>query len=160
MPPETFRALILEQDARRQTTAEIRNLRREDLPDGEVLPIVEEDYAALPDGLPRICGYEAKWMPDSPYWNLKSVPANLPQHTERQVVEYCLKLMERLDCRDYVRFDWRLNAEGEPKLLEVNPNPGWCWDGHLAKMAQLNNQSYTEMLAAILRAVEERLSFI
>ena len=56
-----------------------------------------------------------------------------------------------------LRFDWRLNAEGEPKLLEVNPNPGWCWDGHLAKMAQLINLSYTDMLALILRAVEDRL---
>jgi len=123
-----------------------------------VLPIVEEDYGVLPEGLPRICGYEAKWQPDSPYWNLRSVPANLPQHTERQIVEYCLKLMERLDCRDYTRFDWRLNAEGEPKLLEVNPNPGWCWDGHLAKMAQLANTSYAEMLVSILHSVEERLS--
>ena len=26
-----------------------------------VLPIIEEDYSALPDGLPQICGYEAKW---------------------------------------------------------------------------------------------------
>ncbi len=31
-----------------------------------VLPIIEEDYSALPPGLPRICGYEAKWLPESP----------------------------------------------------------------------------------------------
>ena len=121
------------------------------------LPIIEEDYSALPPELPRVCGYEAKWLPDSPYWNIKSVPANLPEATEKYVIECCLKLFERLDCRDYCRFDWRLDSKGNPKLLEVNPNPGWCWDGHLAKMAKLAGLSYSDMLGAIIRAAEERL---
>jgi D-alanine-D-alanine ligase len=125
--------------------------------DYKVLPIIEEDYSALPPKLPRICGYEAKWLPESPYWNIKSVPANLPEDTEKFIVECCLKLFERLECRDYCRFDWRLNSEGEPKLLEVNPNPGWCWDGHLAKMAKIAGTSYAEMLRAILEAAECRL---
>jgi D-alanine-D-alanine ligase len=122
-----------------------------------VLPIIEEDYSALPPELPRVCGYEAKWLPDSPYWKIKSVPANLPEATEKYVTECCLKLFERLECRDYCRFDWRLDAKGNPKLLEVNPNPGWCWDGHLAKMSKLAGISYSEMLGAIIRAAETRL---
>jgi D-alanine-D-alanine ligase len=125
-----------------------------------VLPAIEEDYSALPPELPKICGYEAKWLPDSPYWNLKSVPANLPENVEKLITECCLKLFERLDCRDYCRFDWRLDSKGNPKILEVNPNPGWCWDGHLAKMSNLAGMSYAEMLGAILRAAEERLSIL
>jgi len=122
-----------------------------------VLPIIEEDYSSLPEELPRICGYEAKWVPDSPYWNIKSIPADLSIETEKSIIEWCLKLFERLGCRDYARFDWRLDAKGNPKLLEVNPNPGWCWDGHLAKMAKIAGLSYNKMLEAILRAAEERL---
>ena len=122
-----------------------------------VLPVSEEDYSAVPDHLPRICGYEAKWRPDSPYWKVKSVPAYLPEDVEKSVVEWCLSLFERLECRDYSRFDWRLDGEGNPKLLEVNPNPGWCWDGHLAKMAGFAAISYREMLEAILSAAENRL---
>jgi D-alanine-D-alanine ligase len=122
-----------------------------------VLPIIEEDYSALPPELPRICGYEAKWLPDSPYWNIKSIPANLPDETEKLIIECCLKLFERLECRDYARFDWRLDSQGNPKLLEANPNPGWCWDGHLAKMANLAGMSYSQVLGAILHAAEERL---
>jgi D-alanine-D-alanine ligase len=125
--------------------------------DYTVLPIIEEDYSSLPPELPRICGYEAKWMPDSPYWNIKSVPASLPENTEKIIVECCLHLFERFECRDYCRFDWRLDAEGNPKLLEVNPNPGWCWDGHLAKMAKIAGISYSEMLKMILKAAERRL---
>jgi D-alanine-D-alanine ligase len=68
-----------------------------------------------------------------------------------------MKLFKRLECRDYSRFDWRLDAEGNPKLLEVNPNPGWCWDGHLAKMAKYADISYSNMLQMILQASEQRL---
>jgi D-alanine-D-alanine ligase len=123
-----------------------------------VLPIIEEDYSLLPPELPKICGYEAKWLPDSPYWKLKSIPALLPESVEKFVIECCLKLFERLECRDYCRFDWRLDAAGEPHLLEVNPNPGWCWDGHMAKMAKIAGMSYSEMLGAVLRAAEDRFA--
>lgn len=122
-----------------------------------VLPISEEDYSALPPELPKICGYEAKWLPDSPYWNIKSRTADLADETEKIIVECSLKLFERLECRDYARFDWRLDADGDPKLLEVNPNPGWCWDGHLAKMAKTAGMSYVDMLTAILKAAKQRL---
>ncbi|MFC1725755.1 methyltransferase domain-containing protein [candidate division KSB1 bacterium] len=124
----------------------------------KVLPIIQEDYSMLPDDLPKICGYEAKWQPDSPYWQIKSIPADLPDDVEKALVEYCIKLSERLECRDYTRFDWRLDSNGNPRLLEVNPNPGWCWDGHLAKMAKLANMSYTEMLQAILQSAEQRFN--
>nr|WP_096896445.1 hypothetical protein [Candidatus Scalindua japonica] len=76
---------------------------------------------------------------------MDSVPANLPEETERFLVASCIKLFERLECRDYARFDWRLDANRTPRLLEANPNPGWCWDGHLAKMAKFAGISYGEM---------------
>lgn len=125
-------------------------------PSCNVLPITEEDYSAVPKELPRICGYEAKWIPESPYWNIKSVPADLPEKTRMEIVKCCLALFSRLGCRDYARFDWRLDAEGNPRLLEVNPNPGWCWDGHLAKMAAYAEISYPGMLASIIEAAKER----
>lgn len=125
--------------------------------DYTILPVLMEDYSKLPPELPRICGYEAKWKPDSPYWtSIKSVPANLDEPTEKLIVECCLKLFERLECRDYARFDWRLDKDGQPKLLEVNPNPGWCWDGHLAKMAAFSDISYPQMLEMILNTAIKR----
>jgi len=122
-----------------------------------ILPITEEDYSAIPEKLPKICGYEAKWQPESIYWNIKSVPAHLHNETREFIIDCCLRLYERLECRDYCRFDWRLDANGNPKLLEVNPNPGWCWDGHLAKMANHEGKSYSQLLEAIFDAVEKRL---
>ena len=123
-----------------------------------VLPITEEDYSLVPEGLPRVCGYEAKWLPDSPYWNIKSIQAELPEDVKNFVTDCCVKLFERLECRDYARFDWRLDSKGNPKLLEVNPNPGWCWDGHLAKISNFAGMSYSEMLGAILNAADQRMN--
>lgn len=123
-----------------------------------VLPIGEEDYSELPQDLPKICAYEAKWDPASPYSKVKTISAHLPEYTARLIIEFSTKLFERLDCKDYSRFDWRLDNFGNPKLLEVNPNPGWCWDGHLAKMAQFSNISYPKMLEMILKESEKRLN--
>jgi D-alanine-D-alanine ligase len=125
----------------------------------QVLPIIEEDYAAIPSHLPRICGYEAKWDPLSVYFQgIHSVVADLPAETSGFLTASCIRLFERLGCRDYARFDWRLDDTGTPRLLEVNPNPGWCWDGHLARMAEFAGMDYRAMLREILRACEERLA--
>lgn len=123
-----------------------------------ILPIIEEDYSALPDDLPKICGYEAKWNHDSPYFQyLKSKHAQLPDGIENLIVYCSRRLFQRLQCRDYARFDWRLDSQGNPKLLEANPNPGWCWDGHLAKMSAIAGLDYASMLRMILRAAEDRI---
>jgi D-alanine-D-alanine ligase len=122
------------------------------------LPIIEEDYSGLPDDLPRICGYEAKWDTESVYFrNVRSIPADLPSTTVEFLHASCIKLFERLECRDYARFDWRLDHNGTPRLLEVNPNPGWCWDGHLARMAELSGLPYKDMLREIVAACDERV---
>lgn len=124
-----------------------------------ILPIIEEDYSLLPGELPKICGYEAKWLQESPYFKLlRSVEARLDQRIKKQIIAWSLRLSERLDCRDYVRFDWRLDAQGTPRLLEINPNPGWCWDGHLAKMAGFKGLEYSSMLQSILESTEQRIN--
>jgi D-alanine-D-alanine ligase len=123
-----------------------------------VLPIIEEDYSALPSDLPKVCGYEAKWIPDSPYWKIRSIIADIPKEMEEFIIDCSLKMISRLECRDYTRLDWRMDAAGNPKLLEVNPNPGWCWDGHLAKMAALAGISYSEMIGSILKSADERIT--
>lgn len=125
------------------------------------LPILEVDYSKLDPKLPKILGYESKWEPDSPYWTqLRYVEANLPELTQQQLVEHSTRLFERLGCRDYARFDFRADAKGEIKLLEVNPNPGWCWDGKVNIMAGFAGIRYSELLGQILAAAVERYNIV
>jgi len=91
-----------------------------------VLPILEVDYSGLV-GVPPILCHESKWHPDSPYWtDIKYRPADLKQGHAERLIAQSAQLFGRLGCRDYARFDYRADGDGHIKLLEVNPNPGWC----------------------------------
>ncbi len=123
----------------------------------EVLPLLEVDYSKLPAELPKILGYESKWQPDSPYWtHISYQQAEVDEAEARYLIDTSMILFQRLKCRDYARFDFRMNLKGEIKLLEVNPNPGWCWDGKMALMANFAGISYQELLEKVLKAAIER----
>jgi len=125
----------------------------------EVLPILEVDYSQLAPQLPKILSYESKWDPDSPYWNdIRYKEAALDDETHRKLIHFSSILFERLECRDYARFDYRTDSEGRIKLLEVNPNPGWCWDGKLNLMAGFAGLEYWQLLEMIIHASKERIS--
>jgi D-alanine-D-alanine ligase len=125
------------------------------------LPILEVDFSKLDPKLPKILGYESKWEPDSAYWTqVRYQEAELSEVQQQQMIEHSARLFERLGCRDYARFDFRADAKGEIKLLEVNPNPGWCWDGKVNLMAGFAGMRYSELLGQILAAAVERLSIV
>jgi len=67
-------------------------------------------------------------------------------------------LFERLGRADYARFDFRADANGEIKLLEVNPDAGWCWDGKLNLMAGFQGLRYADFLRQLLDAAQTRLA--
>ncbi len=122
-----------------------------------VLPILEVDYSGLETSLPQILGYESKWDPQSPYWSqIKYKEASLSDDTLRIITDHSLLLFERLDCRDYARIDFRADSDGLIKLLEVNPNPGWCWDGKLNFMAGFAGLSYADLIRMIIEAAQDR----
>jgi len=126
----------------------------------QALPLLEVDFSRLDPELPRILGYESKWEPDSPYWSEISYrEASLPDHEQAMLVDGAIRLFERLSRRDYARFDFRRGADGVLRLLEVNPNPGWCWDGKMNLMAAFGGQRYDELLERILIVASERYGF-
>jgi D-alanine-D-alanine ligase len=72
-----------------------------------------------------IYSYDAKWTPTSPE-HLTSplrVGAKVKPEWHDRIVEFARQAYRLLGCRDYARVDFRLTDEGEPFILEVNPNP-------------------------------------
>ena len=74
------------------------------------------------------------------------------------MADHSLRLFEYLECRDYARFDFRTDSNGVIKLLEVNPNPGWCWDGKMNYMAGFAGLTYADMLRMVIESAQERYS--
>ena len=91
-----------------------------------VLPIVEILLEKLPSGASPIYSYEAKWIWDVPEKPLDifQCPADVPDGLEKEIRETAAKTFKVLNCRDLCRMDMRLDIEGKPRVLEVNPLPG------------------------------------
>ncbi|EGF84449.1 hypothetical protein BATDEDRAFT_34316 [Batrachochytrium dendrobatidis JAM81] len=131
-------------------------------------PTLKVDYSKIVEKqLEPILGYESKWDPSSPYWSdISYVAANLSAEVDNDLRKACVVLWKRFGCRDYARFDFRSDVGtgdnkdglgGTIKLLEVNPNPGWCWDGKLAYMAKLDGIEYKDMLRMIIQVSWTRI---
>jgi D-alanine-D-alanine ligase len=123
-----------------------------------ILPLLEVDYSRLDPRLPHILSYESKCDPQSLYWRqITYREAHIDEHARQRLIDYARLLFKRLGCRDYARFDFRADANGHSKLLDVNPNPAWCWDGKLNVMAAFAGYSYAELLRLLVAAAQKRI---
>jgi len=121
-----------------------------------VLPIVEICLERLPRGASLIYSYEAKWVWDTPENPLEifECPARIPSDLKREIEETAIKAFKVLNCRDVCRIDMRLDGEGVPRVLEVNPLPGLIPDpkAHscLPEAARAAGFTYDELICTIL----------
>lgn len=122
-----------------------------------VLTPAEIDYSQLDPGLPPVFTYDAKFDPTSPYWQqVRHRRAEMDETTYAQLVEHCTRLFRRLQLRDLARFDFRAGPDGQPRLLDVNPNPTWYADSRIAMMAEWAGYSYADVLRMILESAVAR----
>ena len=121
-----------------------------------VLPIVEILLEKLPSGASPIYSYEAKWIWDVPEKPLDifNCPANIPDELEKEIRKTAIKTFKVLNCRDLCRMDVRLNKNGEPCILEVNPLPGLIPDpdAHscLPEAASEAGFTYEQLICTVL----------
>jgi D-alanine-D-alanine ligase len=118
-----------------------------------MLPLTEIDFGALPPDHWPLVTYEAKWEPGSAadLGTTPVCPARLAPEVARTVAAAGLAAWRTLEGRGYGRVDLRLDDEGRPWILEVNPNPDLSPAAGLARMAAAGGWGYRELVAAILR---------
>ena len=116
------------------------------------LPISEMDFSGMPDHLHKIISYQAKWDPyHQAFHTTKSVcPAKLEPEIEAKVKEIAVAAFQLLGCRDYARVDMRLDSEGRPFVLEVNPNPDLTQGVAFMESSQAAGMSFAETLGRIV----------
>ncbi|CAN5200181.1 N/A [soil metagenome] len=132
-------------------------------PSTYVLPIVGLNFRALPDGALPIYGFEAKWLWDSPEdpLDIFECPARIDDTLRAEIESVALSAYHALGCRDWSRIDVRLDGDGRPNVVEVNPLPGILPDPRnnscLPKAARAAGLNYDELIAAALVAAAARL---
>ena len=122
-----------------------------------VLPLSEIVYS-LPSGMPRILSFDAKWEPDSLYFQGTKVvcPAQIPARERERIAEMALAVFRLLGCQGYARVDMRLDNEGRPKVLEVNPNPDISPGSGAARQAEAAGMTYAQFVEKIVQLALEK----
>lgn len=124
-----------------------------------VLPPLEIDFSNLDPELPRILTYSSKVDPASPYWRKVQFVQARSEAAIQRMTRHAGVLFERLECRDYARMDFRSDAQGEPRLMDVNAHPMWGATSMLPTMAGYAGQSYPDFLQSIIQAAIPRWDF-
>lgn len=94
--------------------------------------------------------YEAKYTPGLTEYIL---PPEITAETYERAKMTALSAHIALGCRGATRVDLRLNAEGEPYVLEVNTIPGMTETSLLPKIAGLAGFDFPGLIEEILRGV-------
>ena len=95
-------------------------------PGPHILPPAEIDFSAFPEGKPRIVGYAAKW--EERAFEFMNTPRTFEFRPDDAPLLDWLRSLA-LECwrlfglRGYARVDFRVDAAGQPWILEINANP-------------------------------------
>ncbi|MFA3782521.1 ATP-grasp domain-containing protein [Melioribacteraceae bacterium 4301-Me] len=125
----------------------------------QVLPISEIIFDGLPENLPRIVTYEAKWSENSTYFkHTKPIcPAKLDDKIKSKLEKIAIESFNAMECRDYARIDIRLDKKGIPYVIEVNPNPDISPDSGFVRSAATAGYSYDKLLYTIIMLALKRI---
>jgi D-alanine-D-alanine ligase len=115
------------------------------------LPLAEIDFATMPPGSWPILTYAAKWDAGSPedVGSVPHCPANVSQKVGDRLVRIAEAAWRAMEGKGYGRVDLRLDEQGRPWVLEVNPNPDLNDTAGLSRMAQAVGWSYAELVRRI-----------
>jgi D-alanine-D-alanine ligase len=121
------------------------------LPEPRPLSVAEVVHSPAPGNWP-ILSYDAKWDIGSAEDLASPIrcPAEIDGDLAARLGRLAISAFRATGCRDYTRVDFRLNAEGEPMILEVNPNPDLGPTAGWARALRASGRDYAETLVALV----------
>lgn len=116
-----------------------------------VLPIAEIDFARMPRGMWPIVTYRSKWDvgSDEDLGSVPRCPADLPARVGAEARRIAAAAWKQVGGHGYARVDMRVDANGQPWILEVNSNPDIAPDAGLARMARTAGIEYGALVRTI-----------
>lgn len=134
--------------------------------DARVLPAIEIRYDKYPEGVVPLYSYEAKWILDTKEnkFDVFDCPARVDGELEKKINKVCLDTYRVLKCRDWSRIDLRLDKNGEPNIIEINPLPGIIPDPNenssFPKAARAAGIEYNDMINSVLASAIKRYNLL
>ena len=134
--------------------------------DTKVLPAIEMRYDKYPEGIAPLYSYEAKWILDTKEneFDVFDCPANITRELEQKINKVCTDTYRVLKCRDWSRIDLRLDKNGEPNIIEINPLPGIIPDPNenssFPKAARAAGIEYDDMINHVLASAVKRYNLL
>jgi D-alanine-D-alanine ligase len=124
-------------------------------PQPRVLPLAEIVFAPPGPGRWPIVTYEAKWVADSQDDRATRpvCPAEADPALAERLRELALQAFRLFGCRHYARCDFRVDPQGKPYLLEVNPNPDIHPEAGLARALGVAGISHPAFISGLATAV-------
>lgn len=118
-----------------------------------ILPLFEVDFSALPPERAKVVTFDAKWSNDSEdYLCTPTRPVHdLGPAVIARIEAVGRAAFEALEVRDYGRVDIRLDAQGTPYVIDVNPNCDVSAAAGFAKAAAAAGLSYETFIGHITR---------
>jgi len=84
-------------------------------------------------------------------------PAQLSTETLQEITDLSLKVFKALGCRDFARLDFKLDSQGTPYFLEINPLAGLNpKSGDMPIMAHKLGLTYKALISTIFNAALQR----
>jgi D-alanine-D-alanine ligase len=115
------------------------------------LPIAEIDFSAMPEGSWPILTYAAKWHAGSAedVGSVPVCPAAIPERLAARLGRLAESAWHAMEGKGYGRVDVRLDEDGRPWVLEVNPNPDLTDEAGLSRMGRAAGWEYPELVRRI-----------
>ncbi|MDE2040453.1 MAG: ATP-grasp domain-containing protein [Elusimicrobia bacterium] len=118
----------------------------------KVLPLSRSIFDELPRDTWGIYPFQAKWRNDSVYEKIRvERPAKYSQKLSALISEICLDAYNLVDCHDYARVEVRVDRQGNPYILEVNPNPSINRGDCVPNCAEMTGLNYEDFIEEIMR---------
>jgi D-alanine-D-alanine ligase len=116
-----------------------------------VLPLSRSMFEDMPPGYWHIYPFDAKWKDESVYNAIKvERPAKIPKKLASLITEIAIDTYNILDAHDYSRIELRVDSDGNPYVIELNPNPSINDGDCVPAQAELIGMDYAAFIEKIL----------
>ncbi|HVT44995.1 MAG TPA: ATP-grasp domain-containing protein [Thermoanaerobaculia bacterium] len=124
----------------------------------EALPLVELDFSFLPDGMPKIAGYDVKFERNTEAYRKtrSAIASGMPEELMTTIQQVAVTAYQALELRDYGRIDIRVTDDGKPYVIEANPNPWLSSSAEFCMAARDSGRSYIQTINEIVELATAR----